>query len=196
MARHTIVLGGLVAGAALVLSAPGAGFASAHEGHSTESGQAVGRDGFDNPAPGVRLAQAFGDHVFNERTPFNKSLNESEFGQNYHRLYGTPNYEDHIHGSNGTQVGLLNTPGFRDLYDGLQDSGLRLPGEEDLPGTVVRRVSGVQAGTGNGNGHGHGHGDEDGDEGDHDDHAVQALAAAGDCVTVSKIKTGALESSC
>ncbi|MGD9618657.1 MAG: hypothetical protein AB7G47_12690 [Mycolicibacterium sp.] len=182
LARPTIVLGGLVAGTMLMLSAPGAGIAQAHEGNPTDSGQAVGRDGFDNPAPGVRLTQAFGDNLFNERTPFNKALNESPMGQSYHRLYGTPNYEDHIHGSNGTRVGLLNSPGFRELYDGLQDSGWRLPGEADLPGTAVRRVSGVKPGTGSG--HGHGHGEED----DADDHGVHALAdedtsmsASGEC---------------
>ena len=190
LARHTVVLGGLFAGTVLLLSAPGAGIAQAHEGNSTESGQAVGRDGFDNPAPGVRLTQAVGDHVFNDKTSFNRALNESEMGQNYHRLYGTPNYEDHIHGSNGTQVGLLNKPGFRELYDGLQDAGVRLPGEADLPGTVVRRVSGVQSGTGNG----HGHEDDEGDVGDHSMQALAAAGTAGDCVRISRIKTGALES--
>jgi hypothetical protein len=195
-ARHAIVVGGLFAGTVLMLSAPGAGIAQAHEGNSTESGQAVGRDGFDNPAPGVRLTQAFGDHVFNDKTAFNRTLNESKMGQNYHRLYGTPNYDDHIHGSNGTRVGLLNTPGVRELYDGLQGAGIGLPDESGLPGTAVRRVSGVKPGTGIG--HGHGHGDE-GDEVDvADDHGIQALAAedasmsmTGDCVRrVSKIQTG------
>lgn len=196
-ARHTLVLGGLLTGTALMLSSPGAGIAQAHEGNSTDSGQAVGRDGFDNPAPGVRFTQAIGDHVFNDRTPFNKALNESPMGQSYHRLYGTPNYEDHIHGSNGTRVGLLNTPGFRELYDGLQDAGRRLPDETDLPGTAVRRVSGVKPGTGGGHGHGNGHGDGDGD--DADDHGAHVLAEddtsmsiPGDCVSAGTIQKAAL----
>ncbi len=199
-ARPTIVLGGLVAGAALLLSAPGVGTASAHEGTRTESGQAVGRDGFDNPAPGVRLTQAVGDNIFNDKTPFNKALNESKMGQNYHRLYGTPNYDDYIHGSNGTQVGLLNKPGFRDLYDGLQEAGVGLPSEADLPGTAVRRISGVKPGTGNGHGHG-----EEGEEadGDADLHAIHALASedastsiSGDCVRFSTGKVLSVKSGC
>lgn len=184
-ARHTVILGGLFAGAALILAAPGAGIAHAHEGHSTESGQAVGRDGFDNPAPGVRLSQAVGDHVFNDKTTFNRALNESQMGQNYHERYGTPNYEDHIHGSNGTRVGLLNEPGLKEWYDGLQDAGLGLPGEEDLPATAIRRVSGVEPGTGNG----HGHGDED----DEDGRGIHALA---DEVTTCAGTSGSHEMDC
>lgn len=191
LARHTVALGGLFAGTVLMLSAPGAGIAQAHEGNRTESGQAVGRDGLDNPAPAVRLTQAVGDHVYNDKTALNRALNESTAGQNYHRLYGTPNYDDYIHGSNGTQVGLLNKPGYRELYDGLQDAGVDLPGEADLPGTLVRRVSGVSPDTG----HGHGHGDEsDNDEADAGDDSMHAMAVTGDCVGSSKIQTGSVVS--
>jgi hypothetical protein len=55
------IAGGAALSALLVVAAPGAGQAHAHahahaHGYSTPSGDAVGRPGLDNPAPGVRLA--------------------------------------------------------------------------------------------------------------------------------------------
>lgn len=136
------MLGSAALAAVAALASPGAGTALAH-GYSTPSGDAVGRPGLDNPAPGVRLTQAIGDQIFNQN---NKALDDSPLGQSYHASFGTPDYEVPTHGSNGTWKGVLNTPGvLRDNYNAAQASGRGLPKEEDLPGTVVRTVSGAPA---------------------------------------------------
>jgi hypothetical protein len=137
------IAGGAALSALLVVAAPGAGQAHAH-GYSTPSGDAVGRPGLDNPAPGVRLAQAVGDHIYNQKTPLNKAFDDSPAGQNYHAMFGAPDYETPTHGSNGTFTGVLNMPGaLKDGYNAAQASGRGLPEEEDLPGTGIRAVSGA-----------------------------------------------------
>jgi hypothetical protein len=137
------VLGGAALAALLAIAGPGVGTAHAH-GYSTPSGDAVGRPGLDNPAPGVRLTQAIGDHVFNQSTPFNKSLDDSPLGVNYHASFGTPDYEVPTHGSNGSFTGILNIAGpLKVNYNAAQAAGTALPEEEDLPGTLVRAVSGA-----------------------------------------------------
>lgn len=138
------IAGGAALSALLVVAAPGAGQAHAH-GYSTPSGDAVGRPGLDNPAPGVRLAQAVGDHIYNQNTPLNKAFDDSPAGQNYHAMFGAPDYETPTHGSNGTFTGVLNMPGaLKDGYNAAQASGRGgLPEEEDLPGTGIRAVSGA-----------------------------------------------------
>ncbi|WP_142386810.1 hypothetical protein [Mycobacterium hubeiense] len=143
--RH--ILGGAVAGAVLAVGSLAAGFAFAH-GHSTESGDAVGRPGLDNPAPGVRAVQAIGDRIYNQKTPVNRALDNSAFGSLYHEEFGTPNYDDPTHGDNGEFPSLLNDGNLwagvpRSTYDLAQELGAPLPNEEDLPGTAIRRLSGV-----------------------------------------------------
>lgn len=142
---HAItMLGGAALAAVAALVSPGAGQAHAH-GYSTPSGDAVGRPGLDNPAPGVRLAQAIGDKIFN---PANAKLNESKLGLNYHSTFGTPNYEVPTHGTNGTEKGVLNTPGaLQEKYNAAQAAGRGLPNEEDLPATMLRKLSGAPAPT-------------------------------------------------
>ena len=137
------IAGGAALSALLVVAAPGAGQAHAH-GYSTPSGDAVGRPGLDNPAPVMRLAQAIGDHFYNQNTPLNKAFDDSPAGQNYHTMFGSPDYETPTHGSNGTFTGVLNMPGaLKDGYNAAQASGRGLPEEEDLPGTGIRAVSGA-----------------------------------------------------
>jgi hypothetical protein len=133
--------------AVLMVATPGAGIALAH-GYSTPSGDAVGRPGFGtegtpgNPAPGVRAVQALGDRVFNQSTAFNKALDDSPLGINYHNAFGTANYEHPTHGSNGTVTGLLNGGLIKTTYDSLQARGVALPDEADLSATVIRQLSG------------------------------------------------------
>ena len=150
--NHRLMISATIAGVAalsalLVVAAPGAGEAHAH-GYSTPSGDAVGRPGLDNPAPVMRLAQAIGDHIYNQNTPLNKVFDASPAGQNYHTMFGSPDYEIPTHGSNGTFKGVLNMPGsLRDAYNGAQTAGRGLPEEEDLPGTAIRAVSRAPAQT-------------------------------------------------
>jgi len=139
------VLGSAALAATAALLSPAAGQAHAH-GYSTPSGDAVGRPGLDNPAPLVRLTQALGDNVFNQNQPFNKSLDDSALGQNYHATFGTPNYEVPTHGSNGAWTGLWNMQSpLKDDYNAAQAAGRALPNEEDLSGEVIRLVSGAPA---------------------------------------------------
>lgn len=147
VAASGAVFSGAALAALFAVAGPGAGTAHAH-GYSTPSGDAVGRPGLDNPAPAVRFTQAVGDHVFNQSTPFKQALDNSALGQNYHAAFGTPNYEVPTHGSNGTNKGVLNTPGaLQEKYNAAQDAGRGLPDEEDLPGTTIRLVSGAPAPT-------------------------------------------------
>jgi hypothetical protein len=136
-------MGGVLAGAVFVIASPSAGVASAHETKPTPPGNAVSRDGFDNPAPGVRLAQAVGDLVFNQSSDVNKALDDSDFGKAYHGLFGTPKFNDPGHAKSGTWKGVLNSGGpLQDWYDGAQAQGWNLPAEKDLPGTLTSMVSG------------------------------------------------------
>ncbi|BBX07126.1 hypothetical protein [Mycolicibacterium aichiense] len=145
--RAGAALSGTALAAVLMVAAPGAAIAHAH-GYSTPSGDAVGRPGFGtestpgNPAPGVRAVQALGDRVFNQNTAFNKSLDDSPLGTNYHNAFGTPNYEHPTHGSNGTVTGLLNGGLIKTTYDSLQARGAALPDEADLSAAVIRQLSG------------------------------------------------------
>ncbi|MCV7345826.1 hypothetical protein [Mycolicibacterium rhodesiae] len=145
--RAGAALSGTALAAVLMVATPGAGIAHAH-GYSTPSGDAVGRPGFGsestpgNPAPGVRAVQALGDRVFNQNTAFNKALDDSPLGINYHNAFGTPNYEHPTHGSNGTVTGLLNGGLIQTTYDSLQTRGAALPDEADLSAAVIRQLSG------------------------------------------------------
>ncbi|WP_179471121.1 hypothetical protein [Mycolicibacterium vinylchloridicum] len=142
-------LGAATLAAVLMVATPGTGIAHAH-GYSTPSGDAVGRPGFGseetpgNPAPGVRAVQALGDRVFNQSTAFNKALDDSPLGINYHNAFGTANYEHPTHGSNGTVTGLFNGGLIKTTYDSLQARGVALPDEADLSATVIRQLSGHQ----------------------------------------------------
>ncbi len=152
-APASVTLGalGALAAATLLIAAPGTGTAAAH-GLSTPSGDAVGRKGLDNPAPLMRVAQALGDRVFNQSTPLNKALDDSALGVGYHAVLGTPDYAESTHGKNGSFLGILNTPGpAKDAYDAAQAAGMPLPAETDLPGVVVRMLSGVPVTPGNHN---------------------------------------------
>ncbi|MGI9161300.1 MAG: hypothetical protein ACR2JI_00045 [Mycobacterium sp.] len=135
-------LTGAVIAAVLVVGSPAAGNAVAH-GLSTPSGEAVGRVGLDNPAPVMRIVQAIGDRIFNQSTPLNQALDNSELGTGYHYAFGTPNYAAPTHGHNGVFVGILNTPEAKIGYDNAQAAGWSLPAEKDLPGTMIRTLSGV-----------------------------------------------------
>lgn len=135
-------LTGAVIAAVLVVGSPAAGNAVAH-GLSTPSGEAVGRVGLDNPAPVMRIVQAIGDRIFNQSTPMNQALDNSGLGAGYHYAFGTPNYTAPTHGHNGVFVGILNTPEGKVGYDNAQTAGWSLPAEKDLPGTMIRTLSGV-----------------------------------------------------
>lgn len=176
--RAVAVASGLVAGVMLVIGTPAVGVASAH-GHSTESGDAVGRPGLDNPAPGLRVVQALGDRVYNQNTPLNRAFDNSASGAYYHDQFGTPNYDAPTHGDNGKFPTLLNSNiaggVSRTVYNGAQGLGVRLPDEEDLPGTAVRVLSGVPKSSG-------------------DSHARSASAT--NCVTSSVRTTVHAQGSC
>ncbi len=71
-----------MAGGVLALAAP-AGLAFADT-----MGDTVGRPDLQNPAPGVRVAQAIGDSTFNNDTPLSKAINRSPLGTAYHKAFG------------------------------------------------------------------------------------------------------------
>jgi hypothetical protein len=130
--RARTVIGGRAAGGALAAFVP-AGMAAAAtdvnkdkddvQVNADTPGAAVGRPDLENPAPGVRVAQQFGDSLFNGDTTITKTLNGSALGTSYHQAFGekgeldlneaTGNYEYTVGtGSNGSFTGLLNmTPG-------------------------------------------------------------------------------------
>jgi len=129
--RTRTVIGGFAAGGALAALAP-AGMAAAgpigNEKEATTPGAAVGRPDLNNPAPGLRAAQQFGDSVFNQSNQFNKALDDSPVGVGYHQVFGTAGtvrhdngvggdgkyYYDNTNpatkGTNGSFKGVLNTP--------------------------------------------------------------------------------------
>ena len=80
--RTRTLIGGVMAGGVLALAAP-AGLAFADT-----MGDTVGRDALNNPAPGVRAAQAVGDSTFNDDTPLSKAINGSPLGDAYHKAFG------------------------------------------------------------------------------------------------------------
>ena len=85
-------------------------------------GTAVGRPDLNNPAPGLRAAQQFGDSVFNQSTQINKTLDDSPVGPGITTVFGTGWHLRSIRqgrrqvqyydgkGTNGSFKGVLNTP--------------------------------------------------------------------------------------
>lgn len=120
--RTRTVIGGLAAGGVLAAFAP-AGMAAAEkkdgEVEANTPGTAVGRPDLDNPAPGLRAAQRFGDSVFNQTPGINKTLDDSPLGTGYHQVFGqagTVRYDKDDQkyyydgkGKNGSFKGVLNT---------------------------------------------------------------------------------------
>lgn len=153
--RSFAVAGGIAAAALAIVASPAAGRASADDTATaadssvprSTAGDAVGRPAFDNPAPGIRLAQAVGDQVFNQNSLINQILDGSPLGASYHESFGTPDYSDPSKGENGSWQGFLN-PGLGDgqinPYD-LAQTVLPLPGESDTPGTVPSVVRGLSS---------------------------------------------------
>ncbi|MDH6199136.1 hypothetical protein M2272_005804 [Mycobacterium frederiksbergense] len=140
--RGRTLVGGILAGGALAVAGP-AGAALAVPTHTgNASADAVGRAGLDNPAPGVRAVQAVGDQVFNQKTPVNKALDDSELGRVYHLNYGTTSADGITPGKNGVMVGELNVNAGKYYYDQAQAAGVPLPGEKDLPGVLPKVLSG------------------------------------------------------
>ena len=128
--RTRTVVGGLAAGGALAALAP-AGIAAAvtdvnptkpgDQVNAETPGASVGRPDLNNPAPGLRAAQQFGDSVFNQTPGINKTLDDSAVGTGYHQVFGkrgdlafndeTGKYEYTAGtGTNGSFKGVLNTP--------------------------------------------------------------------------------------
>src|SRR3954454_1125224 len=120
--RTRTVIGGLAAGGALAAFAPAGMAAAAPVGNEVEAntpGTAVGRPDLNNPAPGLRVAQQFGDSVFNQSTQINKTLDDSPVGAGYHTVFGkagTVRYDEADgkyyydgKGTNGAFKGVLNT---------------------------------------------------------------------------------------
>jgi hypothetical protein len=102
-----------------LLAAPAVAFAEDTPHEVATPGDAVGRPGFDNPAPGVRLAQNLGDTVFNNDTQASTTVNGSPVGTAYHDAFGTrgtfsttPDGKVIYNGdgSNGYIKGALNAP--------------------------------------------------------------------------------------
>ncbi|MED5813737.1 hypothetical protein VST63_15360 [Mycolicibacterium sp. 050232] len=142
--RTRTLVGGVIAGGALAVALP-TGLASAD---SSASGNAVGRPSFDNPAPGVRAAQAVGDKVFNQTPGVNKTLDDSPLGEVYHTNFGTANYADPSKGTNGVIQGELNVNAGKYYYNQTQKYSNQylgnkiLPDEKDLPGALPKAVAG------------------------------------------------------
>ncbi len=126
--RTRTVIGGLAAGGALAAFAP-AGVAAADvnptkpgdQVNAETPGASVGRPDLNNPAPGLRAVQQFGDSVFNQTPGVNKTLDDSALGTGYHQTFGergdlafneeTGKYEyTKGTGTNGSFKGVLNTP--------------------------------------------------------------------------------------
>ncbi|MEW2478639.1 hypothetical protein ACPCIR_16990 [Mycobacterium sp. NPDC051198] len=147
--RGRTLVGGILAGGALAMAGP-AGMALAVPTHTgNPSADAVGRPDLGNPAPGVRVTQAVGDQVFNQKTPVNKALDDSDLGKVYHLNYGTtstgvvdPKTGKVDPGTNGVVKGELNVNAGKYYYDDLQTRGLALPDEKDLPGVLPKLASG------------------------------------------------------
>lgn len=128
--RTRTVIGGFAAGGALAALAP-AGMAAAAvtdvnpdkpetQVNAETPGASVGRPDLNNPAPGLRAAQQFGDSIFNQTPGINKTLDDSPVGTGYHQVLGkrgdlafneeSGKYEYTVgSGSNGSFKGVLNT---------------------------------------------------------------------------------------
>ena len=96
--RTRTVIGGFAAGGALAALAP-AGMAAAAvtdvnpdkpetQVNAETPGASVGRPDLNNPAPGLRAAQQFGDSIFNQTPGINKTLDDSPVGTGYHQVLG------------------------------------------------------------------------------------------------------------
>ncbi len=123
------VVGGLAACGALAAFAPTGMAAAATDVNPAKPdtqvnaetpGASVGRPDLNNPAPGLRAAQQFGDSVFNQTPGVNKTLDDSPLGTGYHQVLGergelafndkTGKYEyTDGTGHNGSFKGVLNT---------------------------------------------------------------------------------------
>jgi hypothetical protein len=144
------LVGGVMAGGAMAMAVP-MGMANAVPTHTgNPSADAVGRPGFDNPAPAVRVAQAIGDKIYNDSTPLNAALNASPLGTGYHIRMGTTSTGELIDddndpstpevidpGTNGSNVGQLNLAWAAIPYQALGG-----PPEKDLPGTLPKFFAG------------------------------------------------------
>ena len=150
--RTRTVVGGVTAGGLLAIVAP-AGLAAAAPGPNEvpadTPGAAVGRPDLANPAPDLRTAQQFGDSVFNQRTVFNKALDDSPVGDGYHQVFGTQGtlrydeddqiyYYDTTTGSNGSFKGVLNTPPGNIVGDAIPIRECNL---ESDPATLAPKIS-------------------------------------------------------
>ena len=127
--RTRTVIGGFAAGGALAAFAP-AGMAAAADVNPSKPGDqvnaetpgaSVGRPDLNNPAPGLRAAQQFGDSVFNQTPGINKTLDDSPVGTGYHQVFGKRGRSRDtttrrgststrsVLASNGSFKGVLNT---------------------------------------------------------------------------------------
>ncbi|MCV7159641.1 hypothetical protein [Mycolicibacterium brisbanense] len=157
--RTRTLVAGVLAGGALAAVVP----ASIASASTDPSADAVKRPAFGNPAPGVRVAQAVGDKVFNQTPGINKTLDDSPLGEGYHINFGTPaggvdtstrtasnpNPAPLTTGTNGAIQGELNVNAGKYYYDQTQKwaeltvGNKILPDESDLPGTLPKAVAGA-----------------------------------------------------
>ena len=95
--RTRTVVGGLAAGGALAAFAPAGLAAAVTDVNPTKPGTqvnpetpgaAVGRPDLNSPAPGLRVAQQFGDSIFNQTPGVNKALDDSPLGTGYYQVFG------------------------------------------------------------------------------------------------------------
>ncbi|MEV0672681.1 hypothetical protein [Mycobacterium sp. NPDC050441] len=147
--RGRTLVGGILAGGALAMTGPAGMALAVPTNTGNPSADAVGRPDLGNPAPGVRVTQAVGDQVFNQKTPVNKALDDSDLGKVYHLNYGTsstgvvdPKTGKVDPGTNGVVKGELNVNAGKYYYDDLQARGLALPEEKNLPGVLPKLASG------------------------------------------------------
>ena len=112
-------------------------------------GAAVGRPNLDNPAPGLRVAQQFGDSVFNDANPINEALDDSPIGTGYHDVFGQQGtlrfdeddqiyYYDKTTGENGSFKGVLNMAPGDVIGDAVPVRECNL---ESDPGTLAPKIS-------------------------------------------------------
>lgn len=150
--RSRTLVGGILAGGALAMAGPAGMALAVPTNTGNPSADAVGRPDLGNPAPGVRVTQAVGDQVFNQKTPVNKALDDSDLGKVYHLNFGTtstgvidPKTGKVDPGTNGVVKGELNVNAGKYYYDDLQARGLALPDEKNLPGVLPKLASGNTA---------------------------------------------------
>lgn len=150
--RSRTLVVGILAGGALAMAGPAGMALAVPTNTGNPSADAVGRPDLGNPAPGVRITQAVGDQVFNQKTPVNKALDDSDLGKVYHLNYGTtstgvvdPKTGKVDPGTNGVIKGELNVNAGKYYYDDLQTRGVPLPDEKNLPGVLPTALSGNAA---------------------------------------------------